>query len=105
MDEVYAEFGKLQVGKPRRNAAKFCANCCHRKFEEINGAGCHHERNDGTWNAGRNAPADDQRQQGEDCECCRFERECVETFCQSFHALPEHSGNFIEMQSEEVLKL
>src|SRR5579864_9391400 len=103
MNQVGVELRNLQVRQSAGDSAEFRANRLYRKLEEINGRSGKQQRNNRTGDACRKAAADDQRQQREHRQGSSLERQRVEAARQFFHAQPEHAGNLVEMQSEEIL--
>src|SRR3954447_7358468 len=105
MDEVGVEFRNLHVRQTTGDSAELGADRLYRQLEEIDGRRGEDESDDGSGNARRETAADDQGEQCEYCESGSFERDCVEATREGFHAQPEHAGNFVEVESEEVFYL
>ena len=65
MNQVRAEVRNLPVRQPARNSPKPRPNRFHRKLEKINRTSRKQQRNNRPWNARREPPANDQREQRE----------------------------------------
>jgi len=90
---------------PAGDSAKARADRFHGQFEQINSKRTEQQGDNWSRDARGKTAADNQREHGECGQRGGFVRNCVEVSGQGFYAQPENSGNFFQMQSEEIFHL
>jgi len=105
MDQVRAKVRNCKMWQACRNPAETRANCFHRQLEQDHGCGAEQEGDNCARDAVRQHAAQNYYRNGS-----RSQRRCcvgnsMKVAREGLYALPEDSGDFSELQAEEIFYL